>query len=318
MRPLRSLGSNQVDLGGMILPLSAMAMSCATVVGNMENAARYWPLSTRFSSSAVPRMPPTKSIRFEVRGSSMPSTGESRLSWSTLTSSDRTGSDVYGTNSAEMGVKVPVAEGGRFEARFGFPLNLGPGQYTLSAALHAGVQHLAGSYDWADQIGGFEVVSAPTCRFTGNVWLPTKLEVTEAEPARNEDLAALWETVLADAPSRIMLSDESARFLLSGVERARSVVGGQENAGDGVRTGGEFIAALRLAGARVTVELTNGSAKARTAGAFIASTCLGDAELAPGRHAVEFEVPAGWCGKVALLRVQCGKGLLVCHGISCE
>jgi lipopolysaccharide transport system ATP-binding protein len=231
---------------------------------------------------------------------------------------DRTGSDVYGTNSAELGVKVPVAEGGRFEARFGFSLNLGPGQYTISAALHAGVQHLAGSYDWADQIGGFEVAPDPTRRFTGSVWLPTTLDVADTEPARGEDLATLWQDVLADAPPRIMPSDESARFLLGGVEKARSVAGGQENAGKGAQVGGELIAALRLAGERVSVELTNDSARARTAVAFIASTCLGDAELAPGRHAVEFEVPAPWRGKVALLRVHWGEGSLVCHGISCE
>ena len=104
---------------------------------------------------------------------------------------DHTGADVYGTNSSEMGVEVPATPGGRFEARFAFRLNLGPGRYTISAALHAGVQHLAGSYDWADQIAGFEVVPDPACRFTGAVWLPTEFEVRPAQPPRREDLAEL-------------------------------------------------------------------------------------------------------------------------------
>ena len=36
--PERSFGSNQVLLGGMIWPASAMSMSCDTVTGNSENA----------------------------------------------------------------------------------------------------------------------------------------------------------------------------------------------------------------------------------------------------------------------------------------
>ena len=40
--------------------------------------------STRFTSSPVPRMPPTKSMRLLVRTSAIPSTGPSRRSCSTL------------------------------------------------------------------------------------------------------------------------------------------------------------------------------------------------------------------------------------------
>ena len=37
-RPLRSLGSNQVDLGGMISPASAIAINWSRLGGNIENA----------------------------------------------------------------------------------------------------------------------------------------------------------------------------------------------------------------------------------------------------------------------------------------
>ena len=51
-----------------------------------ENAQAYSPLLTSFSSSAVPRMPPTKFIRLLVRGSSMPKIGARMLFCSSVTS----------------------------------------------------------------------------------------------------------------------------------------------------------------------------------------------------------------------------------------
>ena len=75
----RSLGSNQVLLGGMMPPASAMAIRSSMLVGNMEKAQAYSPLLTSFSSSAVPRMPPTKLMRLLVRGSAMPNSGSEHV-----------------------------------------------------------------------------------------------------------------------------------------------------------------------------------------------------------------------------------------------
>ncbi len=43
--------------------------------------------STSFSSSAVPRMPPTNAMRVLVRGSSIPNSGANTRVWSSETSS---------------------------------------------------------------------------------------------------------------------------------------------------------------------------------------------------------------------------------------
>src|SRR6185295_6688596 len=86
-KPSLSLGSNQVDLGGMISFASETINNSATVVGNSENATAALPSSTRRSSSFVPRSPPMKSIRLSVLTSLMPRIGSSKRSWSTLTSS---------------------------------------------------------------------------------------------------------------------------------------------------------------------------------------------------------------------------------------
>ena len=62
------------------------------------------PLVTRRSSSAVPRMPPTKSIRLSVRGSAMPRIGPSTRSCSSDTSSEPIGSrrSIVASSSVEQ------------------------------------------------------------------------------------------------------------------------------------------------------------------------------------------------------------------------
>lgn len=68
-KPERSFGSNQVVFGGMILPVSAIFSNCSIETGYRAKATFISPLSTRFFSSPNPRIPPTKSIRLEVRKS---------------------------------------------------------------------------------------------------------------------------------------------------------------------------------------------------------------------------------------------------------
>ena len=68
-RPERSLGSNQVVFGGMMLPLSAISIICFIETGYIAKATAISPLSTRRFSSPRPRIPPTKSMRLSVRKS---------------------------------------------------------------------------------------------------------------------------------------------------------------------------------------------------------------------------------------------------------
>ena len=67
--PLLSFGSNHVVFGGIILPVSAISISCFMVTGYKANATFQSPDLTRFSNSPKPRKPPIKSIRLSVRRS---------------------------------------------------------------------------------------------------------------------------------------------------------------------------------------------------------------------------------------------------------
>ncbi len=55
----------------MTMPLSATVKSWSTVRREHGEGDPDWPLRTLLSSSPVPRMPPTKSIRLSVRGSAI-------------------------------------------------------------------------------------------------------------------------------------------------------------------------------------------------------------------------------------------------------
>jgi lipopolysaccharide transport system ATP-binding protein len=93
---------------------------------------------------------------------------------------DRLGNDVYGTNSWLLGDKelrsVPVGAVARVDCTIP-ALNLGPGSYSITVALHSDVTHLEDNYDWWDRALVFEVVRGPELFFVGVAHLPG-VEVT--------------------------------------------------------------------------------------------------------------------------------------------
>jgi len=88
---------------------------------------------------------------------------------------DRLGNDVYGTNSWLLGDKalraVPVGAVACVDCRIP-ALNLGPGSYSITVALHSDVTHLEDNYDWWDKALVFEVVRGTELFFVGVAHLP--------------------------------------------------------------------------------------------------------------------------------------------------
>jgi lipopolysaccharide transport system ATP-binding protein len=88
---------------------------------------------------------------------------------------DRLGNDVYGTNSWLLGNKelrsLPVGAVACVDCRIP-ALNLGPGSYSITVALHSDVTHLEDNYDWWDKALVFEVVRGPELFFVGVTQLP--------------------------------------------------------------------------------------------------------------------------------------------------
>jgi lipopolysaccharide transport system ATP-binding protein len=91
---------------------------------------------------------------------------------------DRLGNDVFGTNTWHVPADglAELSAGDTAELCWRIPeLNLGPGSYTVSVALHGDMTHVENSYDWWDKAALFEVVRGPepifegVCRLTGVV-----------------------------------------------------------------------------------------------------------------------------------------------------
>jgi lipopolysaccharide transport system ATP-binding protein len=86
---------------------------------------------------------------------------------------DRLGSDVFGCNTFHLNLDhMRGAAGACFEAEFRTSVQLGPGTYSLSVALHSAHAHIEANYDWWDRAALLEVVPGEGASFTGVAALP--------------------------------------------------------------------------------------------------------------------------------------------------
>ncbi|KRW66614.1 sugar ABC transporter ATP-binding protein [Pseudomonas sp. TTU2014-105ASC] len=96
---------------------------------------------------------------------------------------DRTGYDVFGSNTwlrgelADLGHKPGQSR--RVIIRIP-SLQLGPGSYSLTLALHSGASHVAGNYDWWDKAAVFQIVAdSSQPHFAGLCALQASIELAE-------------------------------------------------------------------------------------------------------------------------------------------
>lgn len=88
---------------------------------------------------------------------------------------DRLGNSVYGTNTFHQRNQLGhFAAGERCEVQFSFQLNLAPGRYSISLAVHSGRDHLSDNYDWQDNVIVFDLLPGQESTFVGVAWLPLK------------------------------------------------------------------------------------------------------------------------------------------------
>jgi lipopolysaccharide transport system ATP-binding protein len=91
---------------------------------------------------------------------------------------DRVGQSVFGTNTHHLGKElVNLKAGEKIELLLNFTANLGPGTYSLAAALHAHDSHLSKNYEWRDHALVFSVINTNQQHFLGVNWLPPQIEI---------------------------------------------------------------------------------------------------------------------------------------------
>ncbi|MBM4265517.1 MAG: ABC transporter ATP-binding protein [Deltaproteobacteria bacterium] len=94
---------------------------------------------------------------------------------------DRLGSDVFGCNTFHLRVPEEAGTAGdAFEASFDTFLRLGPGNYSVSVALHRARDHVDENYDWWDRAALLQVVPGEGPLFTGLAALPVEAALRRA------------------------------------------------------------------------------------------------------------------------------------------
>jgi lipopolysaccharide transport system ATP-binding protein len=134
---------------------------------------------------------------------------------------DRLGNDVYGTNTYNL--HLPTGDfraGDELELEWQFGMDIGPGQYTITAAVHTEDVHLSRCFDWADAMGSFQVLPRTDYHFIGAAHLRPK--VTMRCTKGTADFHTVLQALYPDAPRVLGMMDD--RHLLHGwypVEDAR-------------------------------------------------------------------------------------------------
>ncbi len=90
---------------------------------------------------------------------------------------DRFGQDIFGTNSHHLGLDFEPQRDIHYKALFELDMDIAPGKYTLTVALHSRENHIELCYHWRDNIETFEVAGTRGHIFSGVCRLPTKVKL---------------------------------------------------------------------------------------------------------------------------------------------
>lgn len=91
---------------------------------------------------------------------------------------DRLGQPVFGTNTHHTRQTLENLEDGQLvEYRIAFPMNFGPGSYSVSTALCSTETHLVNNYEWRDLAFLFTVANQNRDFFIGTAWVPPVIEI---------------------------------------------------------------------------------------------------------------------------------------------
>jgi lipopolysaccharide transport system ATP-binding protein len=91
---------------------------------------------------------------------------------------DRLGQVMFGTNTHLRELPLhDVQPGERITYRFAFPVNLGPGTYSIATALVSTDTHLVDNYEWRDLALVFNVVNQTRTHFAGCTWIEPAIDI---------------------------------------------------------------------------------------------------------------------------------------------
>ncbi len=80
---------------------------------------------------------------------------------------DRFGQDIYGTNTHLLAQPFALKAGEEIDLVFTIPMHVAPGKYTVTLALHEGIDHTKHCYHWWDNSINFEIAGVRGHHFAG-------------------------------------------------------------------------------------------------------------------------------------------------------
>ena len=90
---------------------------------------------------------------------------------------DRLGQTIFGTNTHHLDMPLrQLQRGDSVTLQFSFPLDIGPGTYSICTALHTADSHLSDNYEWRDLALLFNVINIDRQQFVGTSWMPPKVQ----------------------------------------------------------------------------------------------------------------------------------------------
>ncbi|WP_163649473.1 ABC transporter ATP-binding protein [Modicisalibacter sp. 'Wilcox'] len=92
---------------------------------------------------------------------------------------DRFGQDIFGTNTWYLNQPLAMRAGERKQCRLTLEMNLAPGKYTLTLALHESSDHTRRCYQWCDNLIRFDVSGIRGTQFGGICRLPLQCDFVD-------------------------------------------------------------------------------------------------------------------------------------------
>ncbi|MCK5852604.1 Wzt carbohydrate-binding domain-containing protein [bacterium] len=224
---------------------------------------------------------------------------------------DRLGYEIFATNTFRLKQKMPrLKPGDKITVKFSLNFDIGPGNYTVTAAVHSGLDHLQECYDWADKFIAFKVLPETDSYCGGVARLAVKTDV-KIDKSENIANGELLETIFGEAPSGINLNDDSSTWMFSGWHPPE-----ETNEGLGIWTHLTAVFVMRVGEKSVvkidaTTDIGQCADNPLSIELFANGKSVGRKEITtPQFQTLTFEIPNEFAGQVVRFSIQCGKSFI--------
>jgi len=163
---------------------------------------------------------------------------------------DRLGNEVFGTNTGHYNQNTgPITKDEILSVNFRLRMNIGPGDYSITAAVHSDEYGFGGHYDWIDKAIAIRVLPSEP-RFIGLSKLEPQIAMQRTNITDSSTIVNPLNMIFPDAPNHIEMGEEFQKFLIKGWHQSENWKG------DKVRwTKKEPVFIMKISGKKIKLEI---------------------------------------------------------------